>query len=77
LPAYAARWAVLELSREVAERAGSRFPVEPVRVLDALHLASMTVLRESPPELVVLGTDERIRENSRHLGFDVALGVQA
>ena len=35
-----AGWAILELSREVAERAEGSFPVEPVRTLDALHLAS-------------------------------------
>jgi hypothetical protein len=67
----AARWAVLELTPDVAERAGGRFPVEPVRTLDAIHLASMGVLRESLPELVVLSTDARVRENSAQLGFEV------
>jgi hypothetical protein len=67
----AARWAVLELTSDVAERAGGRFPVEPVRTLDAIHLASMGVLRESLPELVVLSTDSRVRENSAQLGFEV------
>jgi predicted nucleic acid-binding protein len=67
----AARWAVLDLTSDVAERAGGRFPVEPVRTLDAIHLASMTVLRESLPELVVLSTDERVRENGAQLGFEV------
>jgi len=67
----AARWAVLELTPDVAERAGGRFPVEPVRTLDAIHLASMSVLRESLPDLVVLSTDERVRENSAQLGFDL------
>lgn len=67
----AAHWAVLELSRDVAERAGARFPVEPIRTLDALHLASMTVLRESLPDLVILSTDGRIRDNGVQLGFEV------
>lgn len=66
-----ARWAVLELSREVADRAGGRFPVEPVRTLDAIHLASLTVLRDSLTELTVLTVDDRIRRNSAQLGFDV------
>ena len=34
----AAGWAVLEMSRDVPERAEGSFPVEPVRMLDALHL---------------------------------------
>jgi hypothetical protein len=67
----AARWAVLDLTSDVAERAGGRFPVEPVRTLDAIHLASMAVLRESLPDLVVLSTDARVRENSLGLGFEV------
>jgi hypothetical protein len=67
----AARWAVLELTPDVAERAGGRFPVEPVRTVDAVHLASMPVLRESLPDLVILSTDERVRQNSTQLGFDV------
>jgi antitoxin (DNA-binding transcriptional repressor) of toxin-antitoxin stability system len=40
-----ARWGVLELTRAVADRAEDRFPVEPVRTLDALHLASALALR--------------------------------
>jgi len=67
----AARWAVLEVTREVADRAAARFPVEPVRTLDAIHLASMSLLRESLPSLTVLSTDERVRQNSRQLGFEV------
>ena len=67
----AARWAVLELSPDVAERAGARFPLEPVRTLDAIHLASMVVLRESLPDLTALSMDERVRRNALALGFDV------
>jgi hypothetical protein len=67
----AARWAVLDLTADVAERAGGRFPVEPVRTLDAIHPASMAVLRESLPALVVLSTDLRVRESSLQLGFAV------
>jgi predicted nucleic acid-binding protein len=67
----AARWAVLDLTADVAERAGGRFPLEPVRTLDAIHLASMTVLRESLPDLAVLSTDARVRQNSAQLGFEL------
>jgi predicted nucleic acid-binding protein len=67
----AARWAVLELWRDVADRAASRFPLEPVRTLDAIHLASMVTLREVLPDLVALSTDDRVRQNSLQLGFEV------
>jgi Ca2+/Na+ antiporter len=65
----AARWALLDLSRAVAERAEGEFPVEPIRTLDALHLSSALVLREAIPDLVVLSTDDRLRANALELGF--------
>ena len=67
----AARWAVLEISSEVASRAEQAFPVEPVRTLDAIHLASALLLRHSLPDLVVVSTDERIRANASQLGFGI------
>lgn len=65
----AARWAVFEISPDVAERAGASFPVEPVRTLDAIHLASLLILRESLPELTLLSTDDRVRQNCDLLGL--------
>ena len=65
------RWGVLEMSREVAERAEASFPVEPVRTLDALHLASALLLRQALPDLRLLSSDDRVRTNGRRLGFEV------
>jgi len=67
----AAGWAVLEMSRDVAERAEASFPVEPVRTLDALHLASALLLRQALPDLRLLSSDDRVRANGRRLGFEV------
>jgi predicted nucleic acid-binding protein len=36
----AARWDLLEITPEIRMRAGEPFPVEPVRTLDAIHLAT-------------------------------------
>ena len=69
-----ASWAILELSREVAERAEGSFPVEPVRTLDALHLASALLLRHALPDVRILSTDDRVRENGAGLGFEVLPG---
>jgi uncharacterized protein len=66
-----ARWGLLELSREVLHRAEAGFPAEPVRSLDALHLASALVLRQALPSLTMLSTDDRIRRNARSLGFEL------
>ena len=67
----AARWAILEISPEVASRAEQAFPAEPVRTLDAIHLASALLLRHSVPDLVVVSTDERIRANASQLGLEI------
>jgi predicted nucleic acid-binding protein len=65
----AATWAILEISEEIARRAGDGFPSEPVRTLDAIHLASALFLRHSFPDLVILSADERVRANAALLGF--------
>ena len=67
----AAGWAVLEMSRDVAERAEASFPIEPVRTHDALHFASALLLRQALPDLRLLSSDDRVRANGRHLGFEV------
>jgi hypothetical protein len=67
----AAGWAVLEMFRDVTERAEGSFPVGPVRTLDALHLASALLLRQALPDLRLLSSDDRVRTNGRRLGFEV------
>ncbi len=66
-----ARWVVLEMSGRVLTRARGTFPVEPVRTLDALHLATAMVFREALPDLVVVSMDDRIRANAEALGLPV------
>lgn len=72
--AAATNWVVLKLEREILERARRRFPAEPLRTLDALHLASALTARASIPDLVLLSLDQRVRENAAALGFDLLPG---
>jgi len=65
----ASTWAILEISEEIVRRAKDGFPNEPVRTLDAIHLASALFLRQSFPDLVILSADERVRANAALLGF--------
>jgi predicted nucleic acid-binding protein len=65
----AAHWTRLRLDGEVVERALRPFPVEPVRTLDALHLASALVARSAAPGLRLLTLDQRILENGERLGL--------
>jgi predicted nucleic acid-binding protein len=71
LGAAAAHWTLLRLGPDVIDRARQRFPREPVRALDALHLASVLAAKAAVPTVVVLSLDETIRANARALGCDV------
>jgi predicted nucleic acid-binding protein len=72
MDAAAATWAVLEMSGKVLTRARGAFPVEPVRTLEALHLAVALLFREALPDLLVVSLDERVRANAEALGLPVA-----
>lgn len=65
-------WIVMEVTAEVRARAEEAFPAEPVRTLDALHLATALVFVQAFDDLIVLSTDERIVRNAQALGFAVA-----
>ena len=62
---------VIAITDAVLARVRRPFPVEPVRTLDAVHLATIESLDE-PPQLVTIVTrDNRIRDNARALGYAV------
>ena len=71
LETTALHWTVSGLRSEVVDRARRGFPREPVRSLDALHLATALLIRDIRPGLRLLSFDRRIRENAVALGFDV------
>jgi predicted nucleic acid-binding protein len=64
-------WYILKLSAEIVERARLPFPHEPIRTLDALHLASAMIGRAAIPDVALLTLDERIRAAAKELGFTV------
>ena len=66
-----AAWHVHELSEPVLTRASQRFPLEPVRTLDALHLATAWRFNDALGRVTVLSLDERIRTNATGLGLEV------
>lgn len=71
LDTVTSRWTLLKIDGEVLERARRRFPQEPVRSLDSLHLATAVVARSLVPELALLSLDQRVRDNGTALGFDI------
>jgi predicted nucleic acid-binding protein len=62
-------WMRMGVTEDVLARAAGSFPREPVRTLDAIHLATALAFTEVFPDLSVLSFDERIVENSRELGI--------
>ena len=69
LNAVSARWTLLGLDDEILERARRPFPIEPIRTLDALHLASALTARKAVPDLTMLSLDVRVREVASSLGL--------
>jgi len=55
----------------VLARVRRPFPIEPIRTLDAVHLATTELLGEPPPLIVVVTRDTRVRENAEALGYAV------
>lgn len=66
-----AAWSVHDLTDRVLAGARCPFPVEPVRTLDALHLATATLFHEELGSATVLSLDDRIRGNAAALGLAV------
>ena len=69
LNAAAARWQLLRVSPDIIDRARQPFPEEPVRTLDALHLATALTARAVIAGIELLSLDDRIRAAGRRLGF--------
>lgn len=67
----AEHWTILRIDDEVVERARRPFPAEPLRTLDAMHLATAVVACGFVPEVALLSLDERIRACGKELGLTV------
>lgn len=71
LRTFERRCFLLDVGQAVLDRVRRPFPVEPIRTLDAIHLATAELLDE-PPQLVTIVTrDERIRANAQALGYGI------
>jgi predicted nucleic acid-binding protein len=64
-------WSWMRISPEVMERARAAFPLEPVRTLDAIHLATALAAAGALGRVVMLSLDDRIRRNATALGLAV------
>jgi predicted nucleic acid-binding protein len=64
-----ASWTRMAVSDEVLHRASRPFPIEPVRTLDAIHLATALEFTATFPDLRVLSFDSRVSNNAEALGI--------
>lgn len=64
-------WNILRISPRIVERSRQPFPEEPIRALDAIHVASVLFALQAFHELALLSLDERIRRVGRGLGFRI------
>ena len=62
---------IVSVTEEILARAGRRFPVEPVRTLDAIHLATAEALGDPPALVAVVTRDSRVRDNANAIGHPV------
>jgi predicted nucleic acid-binding protein len=68
---FANRCEIVAIGEEVMERVGRAFPVEPIRTLDAIHLATADLIGESPALISIVTRDARIRQNALAMGYIV------
>lgn len=68
---FANRCEIVAIGEEVMERVGRAFPVEPIRTLDAIHLATADLIGESPALISIVTRDVRIRQNALAMGYTV------
>ncbi len=69
LRTFAARCDLVAITDEVLARAGRPFPVEPVRTLDAIHLATAEALGEPAALVTIVTRDSGLSENAVALGY--------
>ena len=72
LQVVSSSWVEIEMTGPVLDRARARFPLEPVRTLDAIHLATAQLLGEVHGGVTLVSLDERIRANGSALGLTIA-----
>jgi predicted nucleic acid-binding protein len=71
LRTFERRCFLVDVDRAVLARVRRPFPVEPIRTLDAVHLATTELLGEAPQMVTIVTRDVRVRDNARALGFVV------
>ncbi len=67
----ASHWQVLRIAADIVDRARLPFPGEPIRTLDAIHLASALAGHAAVAGLALLSLDARVRSVAKQLELQV------
>lgn len=60
---------IVEIDDGVLARVRRPYPREPIRTLDAIHLATVELRDEDPSLVAVVTRDRRIADNARAMGY--------
>jgi predicted nucleic acid-binding protein len=71
LQTFRRRCDVFSVTQTVLARVGRPFPIEPIRTLDAIHVATAEALGEPPQLVSVVTRDVRVSDNARALGYAI------
>ena len=66
-----AHWNIYAVTDAVLSRAVEPFPAEPIRTLDAIHLATAALYAAEIGPPMVLSTDAHLRQNAEGIGLAV------
>lgn len=72
LETFASTCDLVSVTEDVLRRAGRPFPIEPIRTLDAIHLATTELLGQTPALVTIVTRDVRIRDNAKAVGYALA-----
>ena len=71
LQRFARRCHVVSVTETILVHAGRPFPVEPIRTLDAIHLATAGALGDQPALVTIVARNIRVCNNATALGHPV------
>jgi len=71
LQRFERRCFIMAVTDDVLARVRRPFPVEPVRTLEAVHLATAEALGQPPQLLPIVTRDDCVRANAAVLGYPV------
>lgn len=71
LQRFTRRCHLVSVTETILAHAGRPFPIEPIRTLDAIHLATAEALGDPPALVTIITRDLRVRDNATALGYPV------